>query len=198
MYIALEGIDGTGKTSISQRLKEKLEKNDFNVMLVQEPHSTYINNAISIVKDNNSPFEEQILSCLFAADRLVLLSKIMEFDGIIISDRSKFSSYAYQGNLGYNYEVNAYMVNPNLIIYLDAPAEVAAERYEGTDKFENIEFLKQVRENYRGRIRDLAKEDHINWVEVNATRKFEEVFMYVEAIVYEEIYHDRKDYKRIY
>lgn len=198
IYIALEGIDGTGKSSISEKLADKLMEQDYNVMLVREPYTTYINNSIDIVKLINLKYEEPILSCLFAADRLVLLEKIENFDGIVISDRSKFSSYAYQGHLGYNYEVNCYMKHPDLIIYLDVPTDVAAERYGGDDKFENIEFLKSVRQMYKGRLKDLAKEDHIKWIEIDATKELEEVFSHVEKTVEKEIYDDRKDYRRVH
>jgi dTMP kinase len=88
MYICLEGIDGSGKTTISRMLSDSLKQSGYNVLLVKEPYTTYINNVIGIVEAIDSEYKEQILLCLYAADRLILLEQIEQYKGIIISDRS--------------------------------------------------------------------------------------------------------------
>jgi dTMP kinase len=165
MYIVIEGIDGSGKSTLVEKLIRKIGE-DYNVISTSEPSTPYIIEAIDIVKCLNYTDEEYILSCLFSADRLILQEKIksyIERGMVVISDRSKFSSFAYQEHVGYNYEVNCYMRNPDLIIYLDIDPELAAERYDGNDKFENIEFLAEVREKYNDRIKKIARSDLIKW-----------------------------------
>lgn len=187
IYVALEGIDGAYKTTIAKKLHEEIEGS----LLVKEPHTVYIKNAIEVIKQIEPKYEESILSCLFAADRLVLLEKIQRHRGMVISDRSKFSSFAYQEYLGYNYEVNMCMKNPDVIIYLDISPEIAEERYEGYDKFEDKQFLEIVRRNYQTEIMRIAIDERIKWFEVDASRDFDVVYNEVKNIIDKEVNYGR-------
>jgi len=196
MYICLEGIDGSGKTTISRMLSDSLKQSGYNVLLVKEPYTTYINNVIGIVEAIDSEYKEQILLCLYAADRLILLEQIEQYKGIIISDRSKYSSFAHQDYLGYNYEVNGYMKTPDIIIFLDVSSEIAFERMlkrnDGRDKSKDKKYLHKIRMNYRGRVKEVAEEDFVKWIEIDASRNLEEVFKDVKKIV-GKICYDKQD-----
>jgi dTMP kinase len=162
IYIVIEGIDGSGKTTLAENLKERLEEIEVPVVCVKEPYNEKLKEVIAQVKKEEPIDEEAILSALFAADRLILKQEIFDYTtaGInVISDRSKLSSFAYQKvDPHYNNFVNHYMLDPDVLFYLDIEPEEAKKRYEGTDKFENVHNLKKVRTWYTNFLPVIADE----------------------------------------
>lgn len=154
MYICLEGIDGSGKSTQLAMLGEWLEEYGLEVIQVFEPTDSppgqLIREMLTDPKATNPHFQ-RILGLLFAADRMILMEKIRETEKqgqIVISDRSFYSSLAYQEDPDWILEINKYIKKPDLVILLDVDTENVLSRFEGKDHFENLEFLKKVRKNY--------------------------------------------------
>ena len=76
------------------------------------------------------------------------LNKLEEDNKVIISDRSFYSSLVYQEPREWIQELNKYAKIPDLVLLLDLDVEKSVARTDGTDEFENVEFLTAVKENY--------------------------------------------------
>ena len=154
MYIVLEGIDGAGKSTQIELLKEWLMSNGFQVETVLEPTNSEIGQLIRKFlqeEDATSDYMQKTLGLLFAADRVLLMNKInklQEENKIILSDRSFYSSLAYQDPVDWIAELNKYAKIPDLVLLLDLDLKTSVTRSGETDEFENEEFLSCVKENY--------------------------------------------------
>ncbi|MER2013586.1 MAG: dTMP kinase [Methanobrevibacter sp.] len=151
MYIVFEGIDGTGKTTQIQLLKEWLEANGFEVETMVEPTDSEVGKLIRRIlqrPDANDEDVQRVLALLFAADRMFIMDKLNDESKIIISDRSFISSLAYQEPLEWVEEINKYAKRPDLLILLDLDVKKSVARTSGKDTFENEDFLTGVRDNY--------------------------------------------------
>lgn len=151
MYIVFEGIDGAGKSTQIQLLKEWLEANGFEVETMVEPTDSEVGKLIRRIlqrPDANDDDVQRVLALLFAADRMFIMDKLNDESKIIISDRSFISSLAYQEPLEWVEEINKYAKRPDLLILLDLDVKKSVARTSGKDTFENEEFLTGVRDNY--------------------------------------------------
>ena len=154
MYIVLEGIDGAGKSTQIELLKEWLMSNGFQVETVLEPTNSEIGQLIRKFlqeEDATSDYMQKTLGLLFAADRVLLMNKInklQEENKIILSDRSFYSSLAYQDPVDWIAELNKYAKIHDLVFLLDLDLKTSVTRSGETDEFENEEFLSCVKENY--------------------------------------------------
>src|SRR4051812_32706774 len=104
LFIALEGIDGSGKSSQAKLLAEKLEAKGHKIYQTLEPTDGYIGSILLDILRGKRKADHRIIATLFAADRLDhllnegygIVQKIK--DGYtVITDRYYFSSYAYNG-----------------------------------------------------------------------------------------------------
>ena len=151
MYIVFEGIDGAGKSTQIQLLKEWLEANGFVVETLVEPTDSEVGKLIRRIlqrPDANDEDVQRVLALLFAADRMFIMDKLNDDSKIIISDRSFISSLAYQEPIEWVEEINKYAKRPDLLILLDLDVKKSVARTSGKDTFENEEFLTGVRDNY--------------------------------------------------
>ena len=154
MYIVLEGIDGAGKSTQINYLKGWLEDNGFKVETIVEPTDLEVGRLIRQLltrSDATSDTMQKTLGLLFAADRLVLMDKIEKLESektVVISDRSFYSSLVYQKPQDWIREINKFAKIPDLVLLLDLDVKKSVERCDGTDEFENEEFLTGVKENY--------------------------------------------------
>ena len=156
MYIVFEGIDGAGKSTQIEMLKEWLEANGFRVETLVEPTDSEIGKLIREMlqhPDAETDKLQKTLGLLFAADRMLIMDKLEDESKIIISDRSFISSLAYQEPVEWIEELNKYAKKPDLLLLLDLDPKTSVARTDGKDTFENEEYLTKVRENYL----DLAK-----------------------------------------
>ena len=151
MYIVFEGIDGAGKSTQIQMLKEWLEANGFRVETMVEPTDSEVGKLIRKILQRPDATTDRIqktLGLLFAADRMLIMDKLEDESKIIISDRSFISSLAYQDPAEWIEILNRYAKKPDLLLLLDLDVKKSVARTSGEDTFENEEFLATVKENY--------------------------------------------------
>ncbi len=162
IYIAFEGVVGCGKTTQSKILAEKL-----GAVWTKEPGGDEISNEIRRVVQGMKFETEMDAVCeqyLYAASRAQTLRKVikpvLDAGGIVVADRSVFTSMAYQGfgrNLGIDrvLKINKEAVEgiwPDLVIWLDTDLDTALSRTRDAsgDKFESMDkkFFQKVRKGY--------------------------------------------------
>lgn len=151
MYIVFEGIDGAGKSTQIQMLKEWLEANGFRVETLVEPTDSEVGKLIRKILQRSDATTERVqktLGLLFAADRMLIMDKLNDESKIIISDRSFISSLAYQEPADWIEVLNRYAKKPDLLILLDLDVKTSVARTSGEDTFEDEEFLTNVKANY--------------------------------------------------
>lgn len=101
-YAAIEGVDGAGKSTVAARVASAFEEQGHDVVRVREPGGTAAGEAIrAILLDTGSDLADWTEALLFAAARAQLAATIvgpaLDSGKIVISDRSVYSSLAYQG-----------------------------------------------------------------------------------------------------
>lgn len=168
-FITFEGPDGSGKTTITKNVVEKLSEMGIDVVLTREPGGIEIAEQIRkvILDPSNISMDSRTEALLYAASRRQhLVEKVipaLKENKVVICDRFLDSSLAYQGNargLGIDsiLGINEFAINglyPDLTIYLDISAEGGIERVnsrrEEKDRLdaESIEFHKKVVEGYQ-------------------------------------------------
>ena len=151
MYIVFEGIDGAGKSTQINLLKEWLEANGFRVETLVEPTDSEVGKLIRRILQRPDATEDRVqktLGLLFAADRMLIMDKLNDESKVIISDRSFISSLAYQEPAEWIEVLNKYAKKPDLLILLDLDVKKSVARTSGEDTFENEEILTNVRANY--------------------------------------------------
>lgn len=151
MYIVFEGIDGAGKSTQIEMLKEWLEANGLEVETLVEPTGSEVGKLIRLIlqrPDATTDRVQKTLGLLFAADRMLIMDKLEDDKKVIISDRSFISSLAYQEPAEWIGVLNKYAKKPDLLVLLDLDVKTSVARTSGEDTFENEEFLAGVRENY--------------------------------------------------
>lgn len=169
MYICLEGIDGSGKSTQIILLEKWLNEYGYEVKRVFEPTSSSIGKLIrEMLKhpDATKEYYQKTLALLFAADRMILMDEIdaAKMPGkVIISDRSFYSSIVYQNDPQWLYQINKHVQKPDIVILLDLDVETALKRCDGKDSFENKRFLENIRSKYL----QLAKDNEFYVINAN-------------------------------
>ncbi|HLX38081.1 MAG TPA: dTMP kinase [Candidatus Binataceae bacterium] len=171
LFITLEGVEGSGKTTQAAILGETLGKEGRTAIVTHEPGGTRAGQAIrKIFLDPEVTLDVASELLLVLADRAQhvreMIAPRVEAGDIVISDRYSDSTVAYQGyGRGFdlpllkqlNHLATAGMI-PDLTIVLDCPAEVGLartrERVKGKehrfDRFESemVEFHRRVRDGF--------------------------------------------------
>ena len=188
MLVTLEGLDGSGKTTVWEALHDAHPDATFT----REPTESWYGDAVyrSLSDDDADPLAELFL---YTADHAAHLADTVRpalaAGDLVVSDRYSDSRYAYQGAtlegeierpMEYVRGVHQpFTVEPDLTIYLDLDPHTAVERSGETNKFERTEYLSRVRENYE----TLIELDPQRFVRVDATRSPEHVVGAAEAAV---------------
>ena len=179
LFIVFEGIDGGGKSTQIQMLSEFFESRGFEVERHMEPTHAVIGSLLwDYMNSKSRSFDPETEALLFAADRIEhgkVIKESLEKGKVVISDRYKHSSLAYQGAAGVDIDwmqsLNKHALMPDLVILLDIDPDKSLERVSDRDKtvFEENEYLKKVRSEYLR----YAKKSEL--LVVNAKQSIEEV-----------------------
>jgi dTMP kinase len=157
VFIVIEGLDGSGKTTQANILAKRLSKN-YRVLCTAEPSQGKIGTFIRegcLYEKNRLPTEAEAL--IFAADRIEHMQNeiapALAEDKIVICDRYIYSSLAYQGSTGLSLDwiktINARALEPDFSIFIDVPAERVLERLQRKKSvMETLETQQKVREIY--------------------------------------------------
>jgi len=191
-YLAVEGIDGSGKSTVTRALVEALQTRGRSVVAVREPGGTPAGEAIrSIVLGHGFELDDWTEALLFAAARAQLAADVvapaLERGDLVVSDRSYFSSLAYQGagrGLGVEIvravnEAGLRGVVPDLIVLLRLDAERGLARENERDRISvaGIELQQQVAAAYD----DLAAAEPGRFVIIDAARPVSEIVAEIMA-----------------
>ena len=177
MLVTLEGIDGGGKTTVLEALREALPEAE--TVFTSEPTDSWYGDAVyrSIDDDAADALAELFLYTADHADHLsrVVRPALVE-NKLVVSDRYSDSRYAYQGAtlsetlddpVGYIQSVHEPFTRPpDATLYFDLPPELGAKRAGATNKFETAAYLEDVRANYERLMDDEPDRFH----RIDATR----------------------------
>ena len=157
-FIVFEGVDGSGKTTQIEMLREFFIDKGYKVNLTKEPTEDSIGSLIwEYMKSKDRSLTPETEALLFAADRLEhgkWIKETLEKGEIVISDRYIHSSFAYQGAAGVELDwirsLNRRAFKPDMVILLDINPDSSLERVSHRDRtvFEENIYLKTVRELY--------------------------------------------------
>ena len=189
MFITFEGIEGSGKSTQIQMLKEFFEKKSLKAFFTKEPGSSEIGKEIrSILLNKENKIYPQTEIFLIFADRVQHVQEIIKPNlnegKIVVSDRYYDSSVAYQGQREgiskieiYELIENLDLPTPDITFLLDLPAKVGLKRAKNRaslDRFESeeISFHEGVRQNYL----DLQEQNFQRIVKIDATKSPNEIF----------------------
>ena len=178
-YLAFEGIDGSGKSSLIRSLSEILTSQNIDNKIVREPGGTKVGEGIrELLLSHEYDVDALTEAILFCSQRSQLVTEIIKPEinkgTKILSDRSAYSSVAYQGvgrGLGYEtiYQLNDIAVNsywPEKVVLLDIDPTISLSRQRVADRIgsDKVDFFKKVREGYLR----LAEEFENNFLIINA------------------------------
>jgi len=158
IFICIEGIDGSGKTTQARRLVKNLKLRGFNAVYTTEPSRGRVGEFIRrYVLDRKKRLPIAVEALLFAADRVdhveTSVKPALENGEIVVCDRYIYSTLAYQGAAGLSLDwieqINRFALVPDLALFLDVPPEVMVERlHRKRSVMETLENQRKVREVY--------------------------------------------------
>ncbi len=165
-FVSFEGIDGCGKTEQAFRLGHWLfstTKKFTSLLTTREPTASASGLKLrQLLRTEKDPFSkaEQFLQ-LYVDDRRGHweneIKPALEAGEVVVCDRFKHSSCAFQQTQGIALErileLHEGIPSPELILLIDVPADEAFRRMssrgvQGNEKFEQLEFMKLLRETY--------------------------------------------------
>lgn len=191
LLISFEGGEGSGKSVQIKRLRDRLTKLGYDVVVLREPGGTVISEQIREVilstKNVGMSYTAEVL--LFQAARAQIYREIvlpsLKAGKVVLMDRTRDSSVVYQGMVrGFGVElieqlndISTQNTYPDITVLLDVPVDVGLARRGGTDKMDRLDmettdFHTQVRQAYL----DVAKaNDHDRWIVVDADQTIDDV-----------------------
>lgn len=196
MFFAIDGIDGTGKTTQAERLASWLRGRGYDVVTCRDPGSTPAGETIRrlLLDQRDTPLSRRTEMLLYMAARSQLVDEVIApalAEGkVVVSDRYLLANVVYQGYaLGLDVEtlwqvgqVATRGVMPDLTVVLDLPPPAALARLtRELDRIEDRgeEYRHLLREGFLTEAARRPKEI----VVIDASRGVDEVAAEVRAAV---------------
>ena len=188
LLITLEGIDGSGKSTLHQSLQELLA--DLDPVLTREPGATWVGESVRrAIAEQIDPVTE---ATLFVADHAAHLAKIIRpalAEGkLVISDRYSDSRYAYQAvtltgvipdpEQWLRAMHNGWSIVPDKTFLCMLPVDEALARLKpqsAREHFENRDVLEKVQQNYLS----FARAEPSRFVIIDAMKEKDEIAVFV-------------------
>ena len=161
-YLALEGVDGSGKSTVANALADRLSGMGMATLVVREPGGTPLGEAIRELLLDSERLDDWAEVFLFAAQRAELAREVigpaLSAGTWVISDRSYYSSIAYQGRARGLGEGRVREINetglagtvPDHVFVIDVEPGLALGRQDRPDRIgrEGTNFQSEVRASY--------------------------------------------------
>jgi dTMP kinase len=195
LFVVLEGIDGSGKSSAARSIFEILNREmPGKVVLTAEPTETWLGDCVRRANRENLSGTAEAL--LFVADRTehsLRIDQWLKEGKVVLCDRYYASTVAYQGaalkgSMGAKDAIEwlkainePIVVPPDLTLLFTIRVEMALERLKqrsGISKFENLDYLREVDLIYRV----LCMEDP-TYFTIDASRPLEQVIQMALAAI---------------
>lgn len=182
-FITFEGIDGSGKSTVSELVYKELKNRGYDIVLTFEPTDTWIGKQVQkCIEKNTDPF---VTAYTFIADRIEHCKKIQKWldSGIIVlCDRYADSTYAYQGAqmeglidkpIKWLKELSKdrIIIPDRTFLFVINPKD-SLKRIQNRKKlipFEKINFLEKVENNY------LKLAEGKQYLKIDATKTIDEL-----------------------
>ena len=204
LLIAFEGIDGAGKTTQAEALRNYLSNLRYDVIVTKEPTEGLYGKKIKKLSHNRELSPEQEYE-LFIADRKEHIKSVIgpsiKEKKIVITDRYYFSTIAYQGALGLDIgkikkENESFAPIPDIVFLLIVTPKIGLlrirkNRNEIPNVFEQEEYLAKVQKIFRN-----LTELYI--IEVPAHGTIESVSEIIKNVVDDIIRYYSNNYARLY
>tara|TARA_Y100000590_G_scaffold258842_1_gene290515 strand:+ start:994 stop:1659 length:666 start_codon:yes stop_codon:yes gene_type:complete len=183
LFVVLEGLDGSGKTTQAIRLYNRLKRRGVPTSLFREPGSTDLGEKVRRILKSGTVDHPITELLLFNSARSSLVSQkispALANGQVVICDRFASSTIAYQGygsgiNLERIKQINNYAtmdLKPDLTILIDLDPKISLLRLKkyrtSQDHYEqnDFSFHRRVREGYLA----LAKENTNTWKILDGT-----------------------------
>jgi len=196
MFVAVEGVEGSGKSTQCKRLTEALRSRGLDVVLTREPDGTPMGAALRRLFEADGPPPPALAQVfLFMAARQqhvhTVVRPALARGAVVLSDRYADATMAYQGyGLGVDLEtirdLNALAtggLTPDLTLLLDLDPAVGMARIRDRrlDAFEKMDltFHRRVRDGYL----EIARTEKRRVVVLDASQPPDALFGSIEAVV---------------
>jgi dTMP kinase len=197
LFVTLEGIDGAGKTTHLQWLREYFDRRGRVVVATREPGGTSLGEALrALLLDPHYPIHPETEALLMFAARREHLDQVilpaLAQGRVVLCDRFTDATFAYQGwgrGVGpARLEVLEQWVQrglrPNLTLFFDVPVGVGHGRLgrdQELDRFEReqADFFERARSGYL----DRAARDPQRFRVIDATQSIADIQKELEGIV---------------
>ena len=218
-HIAIEGIDGCGKSSFIKKLSEMNLFNDYNVLYDCSPYNSEVTKVIRNMLKNEYKLSDKVLHkellSLFMLDNHIHGNEVTKFlsnnvKNLVITDRYIASTFAYQ-SLNAKFKDIVKMTKkyngitcPGLILYFDISPKISLERVnnrgEAKEIFEKTEILERVKNNYYTafKILDKLTEKNICIASIDASLSKDEVFSIAFRLINEYLTFDAAFIQSLY
>jgi dTMP kinase len=198
-YIAFEGLEGCGKSTHVTRLAANLD-----AVATREPGGTPIGASLraAMLDANNTSLSPRAEALMMAADRAQHMQDVIlpaiESGRHVVSDRSVYSSLAYQGfgrQLGASNirGFNSWAIHdtwPDLVVYIEVPTDVLLERLKKRelDRFEREDraFFERVADGFRA----MAEAEPYRWLIIDGMPPKDELAATIHSLVRERLHLD--------
>lgn len=164
MFLSVEGIDGAGKSTHVEFIRDYLQAHGVEVIITREPGGTVIGERIRELLLNSEHMHHNTELLLYFASRQEIISQVivpnLDAGRWVLADRFVDASIAYQGagrQLGIDKVKQIYamlepMLTTDMTFLFDAPLELAMERLNRGEKDrieqEGLDFFARVQNAY--------------------------------------------------